>query len=276
MDFPPIDTNEWKSSGHLPRFNEVIGAVRQSVSKQTSTEQVCQKVAVDLITHWTERNVYTKARKNVAKSIVTDFANFQNLKREIKRSKTGVSEEYNKFKEKGIELYDIYTDDKDRRKSLEDEHKVKMTKDEYDYLDSQRDHTIPNNDPRKMVCYPHKNDIDPTWIREKEVQEKRSLYEERQRQEMNDANRTVRSQDISMSSENESENDVSMSDEQKSDHDENLTITPLAGGSTEVRTKRRKKRQYISHEEVEDDPLPPSMRHIRVSENKVRDLPRST
>ena len=81
-------------------------------------------------------------------------------------------------------MYDLYTDDKERRKSLEDEHKVTMTKEEYEYLASQQDHTILSNDPRKMVCYPRKNEIDPRWIREKEKQEKRSLYEERQHEEL--------------------------------------------------------------------------------------------
>ena len=130
VDFPPIDMSKWKGSGHLPRFNEVIGAVRYSVSKQTSINQACQKVAMELITHWTERNVYTKTRKNVCKSIATDFATFQKLKKKVSKSKSGVNEEYTKFKEKGDILYEIYTDDKERRKSLEDEHKVTMTKEE--------------------------------------------------------------------------------------------------------------------------------------------------
>ena len=104
------------------------------------------------------------------------------MKKKVSKSKTGVSDEYKEFQKKVLQLYDIFSDDINRKKALEDEYKVKMTKNEYNYLESQRDHTISNNDPRKIVCYPQKNNVDPSWVKEREIQEKRAIYEQKQRE----------------------------------------------------------------------------------------------
>ena len=46
------------------------------------------------------------------------------------------------------------------------------------------------------------------------------------------------------------------------------STTQLSEGSC---IKKRKRRQFVSLEEDENNPLPPKMKHIRISENKVRD-----
>ena len=107
VDYPLFDPGEWRGSGHLPISSEIIGAIRFTVSKQVSSKEAFVKVTNILIDHWTNRNVYTKAYKNVHKQFETLYIEFGLIRKIFMKGKPSqVSlERYIKFKENKDNFY---------------------------------------------------------------------------------------------------------------------------------------------------------------------------
>ena len=59
VDFPPLKTEEWKLSGHLLTFSELIGGIRGLVSTKFSYTQACTAISNIAVSHWSERNIST-------------------------------------------------------------------------------------------------------------------------------------------------------------------------------------------------------------------------
>ena len=154
VDFPPLDPTSWKNVGYLPSFQQVIDAIRSLVSRQFSKNDACNEVATILINHWTVRNVYTITRKNVVDRLKKDIKEFDKLKKIVLRRPSKEHLNYTQFKSRSNHLYDIHTKSTDRKIKEGEQHNVTKTAAEENYLDSQRDWTLPNNDPRKILCFP--------------------------------------------------------------------------------------------------------------------------
>ena len=166
VDFPPFDPINWKGSGHLPNLKEVIGAIRFSVSTRVSSSTAADIVAKILVNHWIQRNVYTKAHKNVLKKLEYLYKEFVLLKKIfLKGNPTEASiQRYLTFKESTDKALDISTEDRERIRILEDEYNVRMTKAETEYLSSQLDPSVPRSGSGKIVCYAKMTDLDTSWV----------------------------------------------------------------------------------------------------------------
>ena len=52
VDFHPLKTEEWKLSGHLLTFSELIGGIRGLVSTKFSYTQACTAISNIAVSHW--------------------------------------------------------------------------------------------------------------------------------------------------------------------------------------------------------------------------------
>ena len=82
----------WESSGHLPPYKKVIGAVRALTGTQSSTEKKAKFVSEKLVKHWSERNVYPKHATNVTVKLTEDYKEFVLVRKLLKRANRKVTQ----------------------------------------------------------------------------------------------------------------------------------------------------------------------------------------
>ena len=184
VDFPAVDTEEWKYSGNLLTLGELIGGIRFFISKKYTKISACGFVSRLAVEHWIERNVYTVCWTSVNKRLLSDYDKFWVLRVYINKGNLSklTIERYNELKVLKDQVYNISSSSsnhpsaKKRKTELENIHHVKMGPKEYEYLDNQLSNTIKRNDPKKIQCYPQKRDIDPEWKQQQDRRTKRELF----------------------------------------------------------------------------------------------------
>ena len=256
VDFPAVDTKEWKYSGNLLTLGELIGGIRFLISQNYTKLSACGAVSRLAVQHWTERNVYTVCWTTVNRKLLKDYENFMVLRGYINNGllRKLTVDRYNELKDLKDHVYDIsssrsnHPSAKKRKTELENIHHVKMGPKEYEYLDNQLSHTIGRNDPKKIQCYPHKIDIDPEWKHQQDRRTKRELFYTEQKKTNEKQFETVAFEDSVFTCDDVSD----------SDYEDEAADIP----------KKRKYKQVI--ERINDD-LPQEYRHIRDSERKVSD-----
>ena len=140
-----VEVFEIKSTGKLPSGCIVIGRMLElckqrtlNQNKSVSREDASKIVAKELRLEWIKKNVYPKAEKTIANKICSDYKRFIELrKNERCKSKKKSADWYKKAKEFVDKLtkfaYDIRTTDSAYQKQLEEEFKVKMTREDEDF-----------------------------------------------------------------------------------------------------------------------------------------------
>ena len=58
VDFPAVDTKEWKYSGNLLTLGELIGGIRFLISQNYTKLSACGAVSRLAVQHWTEKCLY--------------------------------------------------------------------------------------------------------------------------------------------------------------------------------------------------------------------------
>ena len=147
---------------------------------------------------------------------------------------------------------DISTEDKERIKVLEDQFGVRMS----------TDSEVARSDKRKILCFAKKNDIDPVWVEQQEKKFKLNKYQEKQRLEAEELQKTVAG-------------DVG-EDDNKDDPNFEINLNVVVedveeGPDVNQNTKQKRKRDFVIQKEKLNDPLPVKFRHVRNSERKVKD-----
>ena len=252
VDFPVNDPGGWTNSGHLPTFCEVIGAVRHTSSKKVSAAEASMLVTNILMKEWTERNIYPKSYRSIYTQLHAEYSEFVAVRKLVNRGNptNSTQERYDRLRKQKDELYDIFVGNaekginaqraKERLVEMENELGVKMSKAEYEYLESQRSR-IPRCD--KIVCLPTK----------KQQRRKASLlkYQEKQKQD-----ESLLSDKIDLGSEEEVDDDcVEDPDHELTVAGVSVLVEPSDDGVT--KSVKRRTRQYVPKPEITDDPLPP-------------------
>ena len=80
VDFPSLNSDEWRNSGHLPTFGEVIGGIRNLTSKHTSAATACKLISQEVTQHWLQRNVYTKSENTIQNTLFAEITEFNLVK----------------------------------------------------------------------------------------------------------------------------------------------------------------------------------------------------
>ena len=151
------------------------------------------------------------------------------------------------FKDNKDLVYDIYSlhsrhpAAKKRKKDLEELLDVRMGPQEYEYVESQLSCDIDRKDPRKILCFPKKSDIDPIWREQQSKKASLVLYDDSQKQSLVNQVATV-SADSVVSDESDIDSDY---EEEKED------------------TSSKKKRKYKKILENNLDTLPKEYQHVR-------------
>ena len=152
---------------NLPTWHEVIRRILTITSengKQIDFKAVCAQVAKELEEIWVSHTVYSVSYKTVKKHILKKYSKFQVLRHTFsgvkkilleKEDGRSVSEknkvakwqnEYKQFFDSLSELCDLKTEDKARIKVQENVYGVKMTQDEINYYEKQKEKD------RRWVC----------------------------------------------------------------------------------------------------------------------------
>ena len=84
IDFPSVHTQEWKYSGHLLTWAEIIGGVIGLVSKKVSAHQACTSISKIAEDHWIQRNVYPISWQSIHKQLYKDYLEFMNVRKLIR------------------------------------------------------------------------------------------------------------------------------------------------------------------------------------------------
>lgn len=164
IDFPAIDFNVWRNSGHLITYGEIIGGMRFMINTNTTEEVASGMIAHTLVNHWIRRNVYPKSEKTVQKRIYKDFQDFLLAIDDINRHNLSetTKRRYESLLDRRNQVYDIFVGSDPealkRTRMLEETFGVNMEAQHYRYLESQLS-DIPRGDPQKLVSIP-KNDHD--------------------------------------------------------------------------------------------------------------------
>ena len=166
------------------------------------------------------------------------------------------SDRYKVFKDSKNLVYDIYSLHsqhpfaKKRKKELEEQLDIRMGPDEYSYVESQLCSDIDRKDPRKILCFPKKVDIDPVWEEQQRKKQSLEIYYDKLKHSSEEQFAIVSSDTF-----------VDDNDEDDSDYEEEE--------DDDSRTK--KKRKYKKIPENDLDPMPSEYQHVRSGERKVFD-----
>ena len=269
VDFPPLSSESWPDSGHLPTLAEIIGAIRSKVTRHFSAEKATGLISEILIAHWIDRNILPKWASVVQTLLLSEYNEFMAVRKLINKGNPTEATilRYNELKDVKDKVLDISTGHsktnikvaKQRVEHLQSELGVRMSSDEFKYLESQLS-DIPRN--QKMVCFPKKNQIDPVWADQQERKEKLSTYQEKQKRDAADLFAV-------QTTSTESDEDDYFGDP---DYDECISEVEVRQEPLDQETvSGRRRRQYQPIPEREDDMLPMEMRHVRHSEKVVRD-----
>ena len=162
-------------------------------------------------------------------------------------------------------MFDISTEDKERLHSLENQFGVKMSEAEYQYLESQLDHTVQRTDSKKMICFAKDtlSNIDDLWLRQQVRQDKRVKYHEK-----------LISEELTQFDVVDFSTASSINDLDKDDEDLQLENQSTIQESNKIESSSqldKRKRKFVDTIDDENDPLPSEFRHVRTSERKVKD-----
>ena len=168
LNFPP---------GMLPLEIHVLQAMMglmRDKKKGFTLQTAARRISINLIDQWIHCNVYTKADQNVQGQIIKLYTAYRELE------KTPYPRRTDKWKEKvkafydrvSSTLFDIFTPDARRLKRLELFYGVKMTDEEYAFLEDQRH-------DRKMIC---EDQVDRQWLKTATRREREFLAFERQQE----------------------------------------------------------------------------------------------
>ena len=275
VEFPKKDVSDWKYSGHLPSYGDVIGGIRHMVDRNTSKEESVKFVSETLIKHWSDRNVYPQHVIKVSKTLGDDYKEFVSVRKLIIRSDRPPTQQsisrYEVLRDRRDLLYDIFGDleneskhnkkqMKERIHQLESASGVTMSANEYAFLESQRNAEIPRH--LKLQCIPSQENINPVWANKQQDRlQKRLAYEETVREETESC--TISTWDDDCSAYDTDESDMSTETE--------TTFEPTTSTTTTSASSKRKRRQYLPCDPNMDDGLPEEMRYVRNSERDVRE-----
>lgn len=106
VDFPSVNSDEWRNSGHLPTFGEVIGGIRNLTGKHTSAATACKLITQEVVQHWIQRNVYPKSEKTIQNTLFAEITEFNLVKKLIAKGNptAQTQERYEKLREGKLNL----------------------------------------------------------------------------------------------------------------------------------------------------------------------------
>ena len=302
VEFPPMKTYEPKTK--LPTIKSVIGMIRFHVGRGGaghSTDVGVREVAKLIQAKWYHDTVACKSYPTIIREVEKLRATFMNGKRRFalgeKHQNETIVKKFMELVKVKNNLFDIYQEDKEKRKLVEIEWGVTMSDNEFIYYEDQRT-------DRKMEC---SKGVDPVWyhamMRRERMKERTAEYREQRLiqfeyksldkiTELLDDRGEVVWSDIQVHMEGidlgENATEEAIGTEEVADMVENVTeedrgteklanldenATEEATVTEEVVESARKKRKYAKpDDDTEDsDPLPKKYRHIRISERKVRE-----
>ena len=260
----------------LPSNKEVVGLVRK-YSETLSFEKSIAEVSSTLYDHWISRNVYPITVPGIKKKLSKEIDEFRYITR-TDTSKRGKKwkDRYENFSARRNKLFDIFCENKEQRKKMEDRYSIPMLKEDFDFLESMRG-------DRKGRC---ETKTDIKW--HKEAERKRASRERYQKRQ-SAVSETVSSLDIPSDSDTDTSSDTDVDTNpfcSYSNQHTDIERDSAIGGPTVVRKKAR----YIEQEEADQNKpitrasegsfmviseesaeLPLKYRNIRESQRNVRD-----
>ena len=233
-----------------------------------SSHQAVVEVAKEIESKYFHDTIYCKSYANIIKQLEMVWSNFKEGKKMARKGRTNLTKAkaYIELIKKKDQLFDVYSEDIERRKTLEVEWGVKMGERERLYLEDQRG-------PRLMSC---DHGVDPTFYRAfmKQQRERERMSEYREKREEEFRGRTIeqitdllRSQGEILSATPSSVDTPFKVPGCSSD----TPVVTLEEGEEGEEMTRKKRRLFQSEEEISSDPLPLEYRHLRHSERKVKD-----
>ncbi len=256
LDFPP---------GMLPLqihiLQAMIGLLRDK-RKGFTQQTAARRVSINVIDRWMHCNVYTKADRHVQGQIIKLYAEFEELK------KTPYPRRTDKWKEKvqvfhdrvSASLFDIFTPDSRRLKRLELFYGVKMTVEEYQFLEDQRH-------DRKMFC---EDQVDRQWLKTAARREREFLAFERQQEKAKEE--VKRMEKVELTDEMVDEVFQTICNSTSHDPDYQMEDEEEDNGEINTETRSKRRRTVINSTPGESSPntLPENYQHIRNSIQRVR------
>lgn len=122
--------------------------------RQVSKEEASGILAEVLLEHWLFCNLYTVTTKRIKLHILNLYAEFMYLNKMLgQRTGDSYKIKAKAFNDNCDKLFDVFCDDSDTRRKLEENFGVKMKAEEWQFLEDQRG-------PRKMFC---EDFVDKKW-----------------------------------------------------------------------------------------------------------------
>ena len=256
LEFPP---------GMLPQeihvLQAMIGLLRDQ-KKGFTKQTAARRVSINLIDQWIHCNVYTKADQNVQNQIIKLYTEFEELK------KTPYPRRTDKWKDKvkvfhdrvSTSLFDIFTPDARRLKRLELFYGVRMTEEEYEFLEDQRHH-------RKMIC---EDQVDRQWLKTALRREREFLAFERQQAKAKEEVKRMEKVELTDDMVDEVFQTICNSANQDPDYQMEEEEQEEGQEETKIQSKRRRTLINATANESCQNTLPENYQHIRNSIQRVR------
>ena len=217
---------------------------------QRSKEHAAVVLSELLHEHWVFCNIYTTRLRHIQTKILKLYADFILLLQTRKnRLNTNYEKKVADFNTQCQHIFDVFCEDSNRRKNLENEYGVKMSQQEWDFLEDQR------ND-RLMYC---EQFVDRKW--EKTMQ--RRHYDQQTLERMKSAVQEVETHEVLYASDDDELEKHSGSGSDKYSDEANTD-----DGSSPNQSKKRK--IEINRSPDKNDRFPEHSFHIRQSVRKVR------
>jgi hypothetical protein len=260
--FPVV--NMFHPTNKLPTLACTVGMLRyynnqRKTRKGLDSDRASLEVAKILVAKWYHDTLPTIAidtlvlrLEKLYKQVITGC---RDMKREDVRKTVEI---YKKLVDDKDKTYDIFEEDKEKRKEKEKEWGVSMGKMEEVYLEDMREE-------RKMECG---GSVDPVWYQAVMKKRRQKEREEKNKDEMAQQFQFKPMEEIEGLLDEEGE--VKSSDDSEY-RDENENSNLELEERVEERAETSKKKKVFKKSVDDDDPMPPKFRHVRISERKVKD-----
>ena len=270
IHFPPL--SQFNPPDKLPTIVSIIGRLRMLSGggrNNIPANKAVLEVAKEVESKYYHDTVFCKSESQIVTVIRKLWSDFREGKRNAKSGRLThtTAKAYVDMIKKKDTLFDVSTDDMERKKHLEKKWGVKMGVRDKIYLEDQQG-------PRLMCC---DSGVDPTWFRAffthhrlKELdQECRARREEEfAGKDIDQIGDWLRAEGEISSGSPESAAATPVKTVPSGENTPNLTLEEEVEGG---RKSSKRKRLFKVVEESDSDPLPLEFRHLRKSERIVKD-----
>ncbi|XP_041367072.1 uncharacterized protein LOC121381784 [Gigantopelta aegis] len=244
-------------NGVLPTRKRVIENMmylmrpNRAGKKQRSKQEAALILSELLQEHWIYCNIYTIRTRHIQTNILKLYMEFTNLIQTRKsRRNESYYEKVRQFNENRDKLFDLFCEDQDSRKRLENAYGVNMMRNEWAFLTDQRN---------QRVMY-SEHFFDQKW--EKTMERRRYDLQSLERmREKADKQKIKTESTIQLSSESEFEGNDQMDSDTEMQWNDSDGFDDLA---------KRRRKLLCSHSPDKTDNFPQQYQHIRESARKVR------